>query len=200
MIPLPVIANVYRVTFNWHESTTGMHAANVLHFQRSAGTAIDVFNTLNANVTANMWYCTPSTAKISSVDIIKLDGSSGTVNFATSTAGWIGQGSAADFVVAGAYIVKFVTGVRGRANRGRIYLPWPTESQIAAGNTNATAVTAMQSAWTTFLSAMTTATNFLVIASYDRKHGGAGAHSTIVNVVTPELVMGTQRRRQQRLR
>ena len=58
----------------------------------------------------------------------------------------------------------------------------------------------MTAAWNAFKTAMTAVPDFLVIASYDRKHSGAGAHATIVNTITPELIQGTQARRQSRLR
>ncbi len=199
-IPLPIITNVYRVTLNWTESGTGQHAANVLHFLRAGGTAVDVFNDLNAHVTVNMWFSTVSNAKISSVTIIKLDGSSASVTFGTTTANWVGQATGPEFLPGAAYLIKESTGVRGRANRGRIYLPFLGEGQAVDGSTNSGAVAALNTAWAAFLTAMTTATDFPVIASYDRKHSGVGAHSTLITSYAAEIIQGTQRRRQQRLR
>lgn len=199
-IPLPVIANVYRVTLNWVESTTLQKAANVLHFQRSGGTAVDVFNDLNAHVTTNMWYSTSANAKVSAVDVIKLDGTSARVTFGAGTAVWTGQATAGDFIPNQPYIIKESTGVRGRSNRGRVYLPFLVEGQAVDGSIPSGAVTALNTAWAAFLSAMITATCFPVIASYDRAHSGAGAHATMVTQYSAEAVCGTQRRRQQRLR
>lgn len=198
--PLPVIANTFRVAFVWKDAGTSQTAANIMHFQRAASTAIDVKNDIDAHVTAAMWSVQEANAQVSRLDIIKLDGTSGTVSFTVSGAKWTGGGSASDFAPNVANVIKMQTGLRGRANRGRVYLPFVGENQTTAGAIGGAAVTAGQAAWDAFLAAMTVATCFPVVASYDRAHSGASAHATLVTKYVYEAVAATQRRRQGRLR
>lgn len=198
--PLPVIADCFRVAFIWKDAGTGQTAANIMHFQASASNAIDVKNDIDAAVTAAMWTVQEANAQVIRLDIIKLDGSSGTVSFPVSGAKWTGGGAASDFAPNVSNIVKMQTGLRGRSRRGRIYLPFVGESQTTAGSLGSAGVTAGQNAWDAFLAAMTVATTFPVVASYDRAHAGAGAHATLINKFVYEAQVGTQRRRQSRLR
>lgn len=171
-----------------------------MHFQRAGGTAIDVKNDIDAHVTAAMWGVQEANAQVTELDIIKLDGSTGTVAFTVSGAKWTGGGSSADSAPNVANIIKMQTGLRGRSNRGRVYLPMVGENQTTNGAIPSVGVTAGQAAWDAFLTAMTTATCFPVVASYDRAHNGAGAHATLVTKYVYEAVVATQRRRQSRLR
>lgn len=75
-----------------------------------------------------------------------------------------------------------------------MYLPFAGESNISNGSIITGSVTTMQPAWTTFVAAMTTAGFAFVIASYKL------ASSTNVSSVNVETILGTQRRRQGRLR
>lgn len=193
MPPLPIISNVYRVAMHWIENG-GQHAINVIHLQSSGVTALTVANTLDANVTAAMWGTVANTAHVDYLDVIALDGSSGTVRKTTAGAKWTGAATG-EWTPQVATLIKETTGLRGRANRGRLYLPFTAEAQGFAGTVLAATVTSMQTAWTTFLTAMTTATTFPVVASYK-----APAHATIINAYAVEATQGTQRRRQSRNR
>lgn len=192
MASLPVIANCYRVALNWVHSS-GQHAENVMHFRRLASTAAAVAALVDANVTANMWNQLSSGAVVTSIDVTPLDGSSATVRLATSGAKWTGS-DAGDFLVAPAALVSLRTGVRGRSYRGRVYRPFPGEVSVSNGVLSAGGVTASQTAWTTFVAAMNTASCQLVVASY--------LHQTTADVTTAivENVLATIRRRQTRLR
>jgi hypothetical protein len=198
-IPLPIINNVYRVTLRW-VSNNSQIAANVMHYQHSGGTALDVKNAIDANVTAAMWTPILNTCHVTQLDIIKLDGVQATVSFPVTGTKWQGSVATQDFNPAISAIVKHVTGVRGRDNRGRTYLPFVGDAAADYGSLNGTNAATVSTAWNAFLAAMTTATTFPVVAAYDRAHAGAGAHSTIINQFVCEVVVGTQRRRQQRLR
>ena len=192
MPPLPIIANVHRVAFNWSIGVSE-HAVNVMHFEAPAMSAASLAAALEANVTANMWAWVSSSAFISSLSILELDGASGTVEIATSAgAKWAGT-SAADHVPAVAQIVKLSTGFRGRSRRGRLYLPAIAENAMADGVINGSLV-AQQTAWNNFLAAMDAAGAALQVASYTQ------TDSRDVTAVVCEAVLATQRRRQSRLR
>jgi hypothetical protein len=200
MPPLPVIADVFRLTAKWTSSAGGL-GENVMHFKQTAATAIDISTDFAASITQTMWGPVSAQAWMYEYDIIKLDGSSSTVTFPGGVSGkWQGGGGNTDPVVAPAGLVKQQTGLRGQANRGRIYLPFVAEGQQANGALAGAIVTSTQTAWDTFLTAMTAAASLPVVASYDRINGGAGAHSTIIVKYVVEGILGTQRRRQTRLR
>lgn len=202
-IPLPVIPNVFRVVLKWQ--FTPMTAINVIHVHAQAGptTSTAVYNCINSHVTANMWLAANSTAGVTEVQVTPLDGASATSTFTTGQpAKWSGGGTG-DQAPQVAAVVKFQTALRGRDNRGRLYMPFITESNTLAGSLVAPLPSSMTTAWNTFNAALladgTTPLDFCV-ASYDRDHGGAGAHYTpIINCIA-ESVLGTQRRRQGRLR
>lgn len=202
--PLPVIANTFRTSFEWIEGDTGQTAANVMHF-RLAGNAGDLIAALIAETESNQWApCVPG-AFVNNLLVTPLDGTSATVDSgvigAPSTPPWAG-GSGGEFVPAASAIVKLSTGVRGRDNRGRVYLPFISEAAMADGQVSAGTLAAMVTAWSDFLIdlAAHTPSVEMVVASYDRAHAGAGAHATAVITAAPERVLGTQRRRQSRLR
>lgn len=192
-MPLPIIANTFRVAFNWTSATTGQHAINVMHFRTSVLNAGTLLTLIDASVAATMWNATTGLWAVTRLDCTPLDGSSSTQQAATTGAKWTGNGGALDFVPALAQVVSLRTGLRGRSNRGRVYLPAVTEALQTAGTLNFSLAT-QQTAWNTFATAMSVGTAPLVIASY--------LHATAANVTsqTPEAVCATQRRRQSRLR
>lgn len=203
-IPLPVIPNVFRVALEW-DNLAGQTAVNVIHIktQASGVTPAAVFTCLDAHVTANMWDTTSDNSGITTVKITPLDGSSASADFLTSRpARWApaGSGQAVPNV---AVLVKLQTPLRGRDNRGRIFLPFTGESSISNGIVDAATVVTMTTAWNTFaddIDADGTTPMDLGVASYDRRHAGAGAHFNAASAITVEGVAGTQRRRQSRLR
>ena len=91
-----------------------------------------------------------------------------------------------------ANIVKFVTGLRGRSYRGRVYLPFVDESTQAQGHIVAGKITDGQGAWEAFHTDMSTDGFELVVASY--------LHSTAEDVIAVlfERDTATQRRRNKR--
>lgn len=193
MPPLPVIADTYRVALNWRSATLG-HAANVMHFRGAPGSAAGLYTSLNNRAIQNLWYCVSNTAVVDSVDITPLDGSSATiVNSTGAPAKWQGF-AGTDSPPAVSAIVKLRTAKRGKSYRGRIFLPWVTESQQANGALDAAAVTAMQAAWILFRTNVATDGYTMVIASY------LHATAELVTTSTVEGYTGTQRRRLARLR
>jgi hypothetical protein len=115
---------------------------------------------------------------------------------------WSGSaGGTVSPAVAG--LVKLQTLVRGRSNRGRIFLPFQDGAIVTFGLLDATDVGTMTTAWAAFenaLVAMTPTAWELGVAAYDRKHSGVGAHFTGISGVTMERAVASQRRRQTRVR
>lgn len=194
-MPLPVIANTYRTSLNWAQPASGQSAVNVMHFRGSTGDETDLFEALEANVDGVMWNFTSSDAAVSTVEIIKLDGNSATQEFPTVAAGWSGDQTAGDCAFQVAELVSFRTGVRGPAGRGRIYIPFITESSTGDGGIASPAGLAnQQAAWQTFATAMSASGFPLVVASY------VNAAAADVTTIVCETLLGTQRRRQDRRR
>lgn len=156
---LPIIANTYRATLRWQCSAAPRVATNTMDFFDSVGTQItaDLYTDLNASVTASMWELISSTADVFEVAITKLDGSTATQVFATSSpAKWKGSGGS-DPILQGAIVNTLGSDFRGKSKRGRIYLPFCGETGQAAGVLTPANVANMQAGWVTFHTAMLTA-------------------------------------------
>lgn len=193
MPALPVIDDVFRTALIWSETASGSNAVNVLHFYAPGKTAAQLNTALTANVATNMWKLTENSCVITRVDITKLDGSSATLQTPTSgVAPWVGGTGTTQAIQQGAYIVKLGTETRGRSYRGRVYLPFLAESQSDRGILVAASVANVTTAWSTFMTAMTTAGFQLVVASYK-----LSVKTTVVSVGC-EAKAATQRRRQKR--
>lgn len=194
MPPLPVIADTFRVALNWTSGSHAPNSVNVMHFRKTAATATDIFGDLDANVSENMWACIPDDYAVQTVDITPLDGVSATETFSTGAAPkWTG-GATGQPVPQVAGIVKLTTLLRGRSFRGRVYLGPCGEDAIRDGLMEAVFQSAGQIAWGLFINAMSVALDPMVVASYKL------AVATVVNDATYEFALGTQRRRQTRLR
>lgn len=104
--------------------------------------------------------------------------------------GSLGGGSGA---VAPALLVRKITDLGGRKNRGRMYLPGLRESDINEGGVvNPTRVAAAQLFWTDVLGDLSSALFGMAVL-----HGDSTA-PTEVTALTVEGVVATQRRRQRR--
>ena len=210
--PLPSITNVFRVAFNWVH-TNGQTAANVMHFRAPSLNTGGVATAIDTNVTANMWAMASLNAHVESLSITPLDGTGATLPYPVTGSKWAGTVSASiDFVPDAACVVSLRTAKRGRRYRGRVYIPFQCESQIANGViTGSLTVTAND--WTAFLANMATASCRLVVATYGHglvKTPGVyppaytettwSPDATDVATAVVESILGTQRRRQGRLR
>lgn len=201
-IPLPVIERTFRCALNW--VCGGQSAVNVIHIQAptSAELPIDAMGALNVSVSASMWDVQSTAASVARVDITPLDGIQATTSFTPSTpANWKGIGGP-DWTPSASNLVKLQTGLRGRDRRGRVFLPFVSESVATQGFVNLADVATVQTGWEGFKSGLAAYLTgwHLVVASYDRAHAGAGAVATPVSTVQAESALGTQRRRQSRLR
>jgi hypothetical protein len=161
--PLPIIADIFRVTLNWEDTGAGK-AHNVLHFSAPGKTESDVFTTIDAHVTQQMWDWAATTEVVESVSVLPLDGSSATtVHLTGSPAKWTGGGTGQPLPqVCG--IIKLETGLRGPANRGRVFIPHVGEGETAVGALSD--ITTVSTAWVAFANAMATAGVALGVASY----------------------------------
>jgi hypothetical protein len=193
-MPLPTITDTFRCVLNWTGQSWSTNAVNVIHIRMPSADSGDVFTMLDGDVTSAMWGHTENNIGVESVDITPLDGSSASENFPTGLPSkWKGaQTGGFDPVPQVAAIIKLGTALRGRSYRGRIYLPWPVENQILAGQLNSVTVGTMNSAWSTFLGAVIADLAELVVASY--KNSTAEA----VTSAECETFLGTVRRRQPR--
>jgi hypothetical protein len=187
-MPLPVIANVMRVVFDWVHPQAGF-AKNITHWG-GLTTPADLAAALTANVVSHMTDSVSSGADLATFSITPLDGSSATEVFANT---W-GGGSGGDSPIPStATIVKLSTALRGQSFRGRIYLPFTDESAVFAGALTIDEIT-MGDAWTDYKDAMEADGWTMVVASYKL------ASAEPVTSLLVERAVATQRRRQDRLR
>lgn len=213
MPPLPTISGVHRVAFNWRAGASGPYATNVMHFKGASTDTLALKNALDANVTTAMWAGCGVATNVYQLQITPLDGSSSTMIYTVTGTKWAGPAGSTGLIPAACVIVSLKTATRGRRSRGRVYLPFTDEGNVSAGSLDS-APTAAQAAWDTFRTAMTTSLYPMVVASYGHgyhKTGGKGqpivytpytwtADSYVVTSSTVERVLGTQRKRQSRLR
>lgn len=190
-MPLPVIADTYRVALNW-TGPSGTHAVNVIHLLKSGTTAASIASTMDANVTTNMWNNVSASAQVTSLQVTPLDGSSATYVLNTTGAKWTGPNVGTDFAPAVANVISLRSNFRGRSKRGRVYMPYQAEAGMSNGVNGNTALS--QTAWNNWLAAMIAAGAQPVIASYKL------ASQVPITAIIVESVLGTQRRRQSRLR
>lgn len=194
MTPLPVINDVYRVTWEWYLSNNvGARAANVLHFYDNLGTqsAADLFTDLNTITNNNMFAMQDPQANIYNVNIIPLDGTSPGTDFTYSSAkGGSGTGEA---IPQAAPLVLFKTLVRGPKGRGRMFLPFLDEAAQVDGALDPTKRTTAITNWGTFRTSMGAQNWDLCVASY--KHASA----SLVTSISFRTVSATIRRRVNRL-
>jgi hypothetical protein len=164
-----------------------------MHFRSASYDIPSLITAIDANVTAAMWQQTNTASAIDSYTLTPLDGSSASVSHSTgSPAKFSGPQSGGDLVPQASVLVKLTTANRGRSARGRVFLPWPQEGVIANGAYNSTARSTQQTAWNTFLTAMTTANKNVEVASYKL------AQNYAVTAALVEANAATQRLRQPR--
>jgi hypothetical protein len=197
MAPLPVIPGVKRVAMRWN--CLGQTAVNVIHIATTneVATAEATAQLFQDHATVAMWNILSLDAKLQQLDVTPLDGGSATVSHVLPDAApfhGVGDG---DFLPSSAVLIKLTTAIRGKSYRGRIFLPFPPETSVANGSITVGSAGTLGAAWAAFGAALVTdATTpaHMVVASYKL------ATATPVIAWTGEVVLGTQRRRQTRLR
>lgn len=188
-MPLPVIADVFRVAIEWDLD----HAVNVLHVAAPTANEQDIFDAIDAYVQASTSTTTPfiPNVNIMGVDqvvITKLDGVSPGVVFPSPGWGGVLSGNP---IPNQAAVVSMHTAQRGPRGRGRVYLGPVGESQVDNGTLGSTEVTNTTAAWEALQAALTggSPSMAIVVASY--------VH-TDYHVVTSfacRAKLGSQRRR-----
>lgn len=154
MTTLPVVTDGFRSTIKWQSFLTGRIDENVMAWVGSPGSEADLSAKITGNLTASCLTSTSSDFTLIEVDVIKLDGTSGTRTFPIAS-GIQGQGGG-DYAPQVATLIHLGTGLRGPARRGRVYLPGCAENAQTAGTITSSLVTSMQTAWDAFLTNMAT--------------------------------------------
>lgn len=193
MPPLPTIANIYRVTWDWSMGFS-LQAHNIIHFADTglSGSEADLFAALGDNLTGAMFQTMANQSSLVGIDILPLDGSSSTTDHPLDGT-LTGLGSS-EGIAQASTIVSLYTGLRGPRHRGRVFLPFVAEGSQNGGVLGTSDLAAQQAAWNAFLADMDSSNWPIAQASYVH----ADAHP--VTAVTVKRVVGTQRRRLDQLR
>lgn len=197
-MPLPVIANVFRVALEWAPAPSGVSAVNTFHVRSDApADAGDVLGQVQGRLDDHhdMWLPLHTGSAIARVSVLPLDGSTATV-FGTGPSG-LGSGSGADSP-ASAFIMSIATGQRGPRGRGRIYIGPCTEDAIGNGGSDGAMRATMQTAWNDFATDLDAFGGPVAVHFGVASYVHADFHSSSALVV--ESLLGTMRRRQDQLR
>ena len=192
-MPLPVIAGCTRVALIWRHPNYARAAVNVLHVADGGDDPADLAPKLDAAANENMWEPVDPDATVEEIHLTPLDGSSASLVYVPETPNsWTGNAGQSDSVPNEPALVKHATAKRGPAYRGRTFLPFTAEAQIANGQLNSTTRTNLTSGWTAWIEALLVVDRPFVIASY------VNQTKEPVTASTAEQYLATQRRRQPR--
>jgi hypothetical protein len=197
MPPLPVINDVFRITFDWLGSG-GVQPRNVIHIRAAGATVADVSTALNAAVTAgiasdHMFSPMDNDFVCTNFNILPLDGSSAGSDHAR-TGPALNGGSSGDQSPASAAVASFRTSQRGPRGRGRCYVGPIVEAAMEGGFLASGQATSMLGGWDAFHDSLVGDSMAHVVASYVH----ADAHD--ISSYRIDNVLGTMRRRQDQLR
>jgi hypothetical protein len=204
-MPLPILSGTHRVAVT-RQPGNASTSTNVMHFFSSTLTSSQVITALNGAVKPAMF--TPVHNALSTVEVVatELDGVSPTVGQSFTGGNWLGAGTG-DPHFAPCIVITLKTGERGRRRTGRVFLGSISEEATTNGHVDAAILAPLQAAWTAFVADATTAGIPLHVASYgynpvppDPLRPSFAAASLPVLTVQVQSVLGTQRRRQSRLR
>jgi len=192
-MPLPVIADVFRVTFNWHPDS-GITPRNVIHIGCPSGTEAEVGAAVVAALQDHQFEGLSAAHVLDSVTVLKLDGS--TAGLDVAGGGYNSGSGSGDTIPASAIVVSFQTGHRGSRGRGRIYIGPVLEVVNTAGEIGSGTSDEIRTAWEDFQTALEAGSPACtqVVASYVHADANAVANYRC------DTILGTQRRRQDQLR
>lgn len=190
-MPLPTIADCFRVAIDYSESGSLHTATNVIHVLGPSMDEDDVFDLLNDSVTDSLWEPCGDGINVDQVVVTKLDGTPDGRVFGPSslTGDWATSAASNDFAPQACALIKLATGATGRSGRGRIYLPWLADELVTRGILDGTTVTNTTAAWVTFTNALVTGGAALAVASYTNSTA-----AQVLNLAC-ESLSATQRRR-----
>jgi hypothetical protein len=188
---LPVIADVFRVTFHWSALAGADHPVSVQHFRATAaGDSADLAAQLDANKQTHQLEGLTTATAVGRIDILPLDGVTPTHSF--TLANWFGEsGGGGDPLIGQAIMLLGQSSVRGPRHRGRMFLPSPIESIITQGSITEANRAEIETAWNGFQTAMEADDWEWGVASYQ----AGGAFLPYVNIKIPPR-LGRIRRRQ----
>lgn len=213
-MPLPVLPDTFQAVFDW-ATPDGQTAKNVTYWAfTESGSADDLAAKLNANVDARQFHSMSSLAVAETVTIRAMNGVDAPQPFPLED--WTGT-EGEEWIPQAACVLTLYTAVSGRSNRGRIYLPFTSESTVEDGRFIGDAATFVGLGWNQLLTDMAADGWVMVVASLIEHHthtvhnedhsvtrgvptGDADPHTNPVTRIQQQVVVGTQRRRQSRLR
>jgi uncharacterized protein YfiM (DUF2279 family) len=171
---------------------------NVIHILDKTGTAIasDIAVEMDAAADASLWNEVVPSASVTDIAVTPLDGVTATSHYVPATPGnWVGQ-NGADFAPAAAQVIKLGTGLRGRSHRGRVFVPFQNQLAYTDGLLSSGTAAARSTSWQDFNDDMAGGAHNLAITIASYK---LATQQPVVSF-NCELPLGTQRRRQGRLR
>lgn len=202
-LPPPNLPAVSRIVLHYRDTASGAIAVSVMHVLSSGATALDTFNRFSTSWQDNMFAYAPTTARMHTVDVTKLDNSTATESFSTVGVKFDGA-QAGQCLPQVTLLVKYSTGFRGLASSGATYAPFVAEDVAANGSVDPTTYPTLVTAWTAFVNTLSTQTIPLQVVSYGREATptlpAAPATNHTVTAVSISPILSTQRNRQSRLR
>lgn len=207
-MPLPLLPQVFRVAITHGTAALPAAFTNVIHVSSATLSPSQVLTALDGAIAAGSFDCLNSGFDLHSAVITKLDNATPSVEGPLSNPNWNGTGSGEGSPASSA-VVTLKTTSRGRRHTGRIYIGWVAEDKMASGQVLAASQAVMNAAWATNVANLTSAGIPLHVTSYGfdgvapppKPVREAFAASTLpVVTATVGGTLGTQRRRQSRLR
>jgi hypothetical protein len=207
-MPLPLLVGTHRVAITHGLPPGGWSTTNVMHFFSVTLDSGAVLIALNNAVAAGQWASKASSILGVSAVATELDNASPSEELVLDNAGWLGT-STGEFSPAVAVVVTLKTSQRGRRHTGRVYIGNTAESVTQNGSVVPATQASMQAAWTTFIANCAGAGIPLHVASYGHTQNPDDPNDTTPSFAASSLpvvsafvqpVLGTQRRRQSRLR
>lgn len=203
MASLPVIPGAVKVTLVW--SLVGQASATTSFGITTSLTDMSaIFTAVDSHIAQGMWGALTGLASVTQVELFRYDGVTPTFIQAVSGAKYTGgAGAADDALIAPAVLVSLRTASRGPNARGRIFLPFVSEQTTGNGSIVPADVPALQAAWDAFRTGMSGGGTPMAVISLSTNTTVSPPRSPTARSVvslTVEGHLGTQRRRQTRLR
>lgn len=192
MAPLPVIADVARVTVEF-ATVDGVTPRSVFHVRTDGDNVPDVGAAILDAAPDFLYAPMDEGFNPIALSIILLDGTSGAVPVNASGASWC-EDTGSPILPSLAAVVSLGTGLRGPANRGRQFIGPLCENNTQNGFVDSGTVSTLADNWETFIEALDTSSHNLVVASYTH----ADAHDVLT--IQAKAECATQRRRLLQLR
>lgn len=192
-MPLPVIADIFRVEFNFLSQMGAPGVQNVLNVRcTTSGDPADVADVVDgamAGLSEDPWDCLSEDYVATTILVTPLDGS--TAGLVHPLANTPQGGGTGDKIMQGAGLISLRTTQRGSRGRGRLYIGPITEEKQDSGIIGLATQTAMTTGWGEVFAAMLLATPRVEpgVASYLH----ADWHE--LQSLSVDRIIATQRRR-----